>query len=321
MGIRIISTGSYLPKTIEYLQSQTKSSINDSSKLATLFSGAKEHRVSLDFETPTFMGMRAACNALSNGDINPKTLDAVICYSGIEDHETPKDVYGMLSEIGCDGIMAWTIDTACASFLSHLNCANALSMIGKKRILIIDSMNWVNRAFSTQKNSNGPESLVGDGAGAIVVEAVSGHGTLIDILERTSTSNFDFIRMGSAQSTGKREYITFTKNQKTIYRAFTILPETAQELLNRNGVRNSDITWTITHQPGINAMRKWHEALGIPIEKNLNTFEIYGNMSTANIPITLNHFLNVDPRIERGDIILAFTAGAGIHCAAALIEY
>ena len=71
----------------------------------------------------------------------------------------------------------------------------------------------------------------------------------------------------------------------------------------------------------MNIIQKWHDLLGIPTERNLNTFNLYGNMSAANIPVTLNHFLNVDAKIQRGDIILAFTAGAGIHCVAALIEY
>ena len=321
MGIRIISTGSYLPQTIETVAPQSPTKKGKNADLAWLFSGAQEHRVCQDFETPTYMGTQAALNALANGDIDPKTIDAVLCYSGIEDNETPKDVYGMMKQIGCDGSMAWSIDTACASFLSHLHCANALSMLKKKRFLIIDSMNWVNRAFNKNSRDNGPGSLVGDGAGAVIAEAIPGRGSLIDVLEKTSTSDFDFIKMGSAQNTGKHEYIEFTKNQKTIYRAFSILPEVTQELLNRNGLRPNDITWTITHQPGINAILKWHEMLSMPIERNLNTFQAYGNMSVANIPITLDHFLTVDPKIRRGDLILTFTAGAGIHCATALIEY
>ena len=322
MSIHIISTGSYLPQAIESVQPPLSGSMDtNNGSLAELFSGAREHRTCSEYETTTYIGVQAARNALTKGNIEPQSIDAVLCYSEAEDNQIPKDVYGIIDEIGCYGAMAWTIDTACASFLSHLNCANALSLTGKKRFLIIDSMNWVNRAFTKDKKADGPESLVGDGAGAVVVEAVSSRGSIIDTIEKTSTLDFEFITMNNAQVTGKRESIEFTTKHKIIHRAFSILPETAQELLNRNNLNNNDITWTITHQPGINAMRKWHELLEIPIEKNLNTFQIYGNMSAANIPVTLDHFLTVDPKIKRGDIILAFTAGAGIHCVATLIEY
>jgi 3-oxoacyl-[acyl-carrier-protein] synthase-3 len=321
MGIRIISTGSYLPRTIDAVASQTSSKESYNADLAWLFSGAQEHRVCTEQETSTHMGIQAAKNALTKGDIDPATIDTVLSYTGVADHETPKDVYGIINGAGCDGAMAWTIDTACASFLSHLHCANALSSMGRRRFLIIDSMNWVNRAFDDDTKRNGPGSLVGDGAGAVIAETVSGRGNIIDVLEITSTEDFNFIKMNSAQVSGDREYLAFTKSPKIIYRAFSILPETAKRLLDKNGLSPSDISWTITHQPGINAILKWHEMVGIPVERNLNTFKLYGNMSAANIPVTLDHFISHDQKINRGDLILAFTAGAGIHCAAALIQY
>lgn len=318
MGIRIISTGVFLPQTIECVKPQVNPG---DANLAFLFSGAQEHRVCKDYETPTYMGVQAGLNALANGNIDPKTIDAVLCYAAIEDHVTPKSVYGMMSQLGCDGALAWSLDTACASFLSHLNCANALSLIGKKRFLIIESMNWANRAFNKDDKTNGPGALVGDGAGAVVVEAVPNRGSIIDAIEKTSTAEFDFIKMQSAQITGNRECLVFTNSHRIVHRAISILPETAQELLDRNNLLKTDVTWTFTHQPGVTAMKKWHEMLDMPIEKNLNTFSTYGNMFAANIPVTLDHFLTTEPRIKRGDIILAFTAGAGIHCAATLIQY
>ena len=321
MGIRIIGTGSYLPRTVTVVDAQEPANGKHDEQLAWLFSGAREHRVCVDEETSTYMGMQAGKNALMNGDVDPSTIDTVISYTGVSDRETPKDVYGIIKGIGCDGAMAWTIDTACASFLSQLHCANALAAMGRRRFLIVDSMNWVNRAFDDTAKKNGPGSLVGDGAGAIIAESVPGRGSVIDILEISSTEDFEFIRMESAQVSGNRQYLKFTNSHKTIYRAFSILPETAQQLLDKNGLSPGDVTWTVTHQPGINAIHKWHEMVGIPIERNLNTFHLYGNMSAANIPVTLNHYICNDGKIQRGDIILAFTAGAGIHCAAALIEY
>ena len=321
MGIQIIGTGSYLPQKVESIQPPSTPANHENSDLALLFSGGQEHRICQDYETPTYMGLQAAKNALANANIDPTTIDAVISYSGVADHETPKDVYGIVREAGCDGAMAWTIDTACASFLTHLHCANALSLAGNKRFLIINSMNWANRAFNKVKKADDPGNLVGDGAGAVVVESIHGRGCIIDILEKTSTSNFDFVKMGSAQVTGNPEYLKFTKNHRIIHRAFSILPETAHELMNRNGLSVNDITWSITHQPGTSAISKWQEMLGIPIERNLNTFQLYGNMSAANIPVTLDYFLNKEPKIKPGDIILSVTAGAGIHCVAALIQY
>ena len=184
MGIQIIGTGSYLPQTVESIQPQTTPSSYENGDLALLFSGGQEHRISQDYETPTYMGIQAAKKAFANADIDPTTIDAVISYSGVADHETPKDVYGIVREAGCDGAMAWTIDTACASFLTHLHCANALSLAGNKRFLIVNSMNWANRAFNKIKKADDPGKLVGDGAGAVIVESIPDRGSIIDILKK-----------------------------------------------------------------------------------------------------------------------------------------
>ena len=118
MGIRIIGTGSYLPSRVEAINPPSAPINYENSELALLFSGGQEHHICQDYETPTYMGIQAAKKAVTNCDIDPATIDAVISYSGVADHETPKDVYGIVREVGCDGAMAWTIDTACASFLS-----------------------------------------------------------------------------------------------------------------------------------------------------------------------------------------------------------
>lgn len=317
MGIRIISLGSYLPSTIETIQDQAAPGDNQGQELT----GIHTRRVCQQHETPIYMGIQAAKIALANAVISPHTIDVVLSYSGVEDHITPKGVYGMLDDIGCNGAMAWPIDTACTSFISHLHCANALSLLRKKRFLIIESMNVVNRAFSKEDRGNGPGSMVGDAAGVAIVDAEPGRGCLIDIIEKTNSLDFDFLKMNSAQVTGNRESLVFTKSHKIIRRASSIAPETALELLERNGLTGRDINWSVSNQPGINAVHRWHEMAGIPLEKNLNTYYLYGNMLAANIPVTLNHFLTIDPKIKRGDIILVFAVGAGIHCAAALIEY
>ena len=316
MGIRIVSTGVYVPeRIIKNPEDQAMSDFTDDKNL-NMFVGAGERRVCSEHETPSYMGMQAAKKALEKSNIDPATIDAVICYTAVADQETPRDVYKIVAETGCDGAMCWSIDTACASFISHLHCANALSRVDYRRMLLIDSMSWATRAFDEHT-----PFLPGDGAAAVIVDKQVGEGHLLDCLEKSSTNELDFITMQSAQVSGKREKIEFTSSPRVIHRAISILPEIANELLDKNGIDKDEVTWVITHQPGVPAIMKWHELLGIPVEKNLNTFSLYGNMSAANIPVTLDHFLDKEKKIRSGDLVLMFTAGAGIHAAAALYRF
>jgi len=315
MGIRIVSTGVYVPERVVTNSESNHISpqINDDN--LKLFVGAGERHICSVHETPTYMGIQAAKTAISNAKLDPQSIDTIICYTLIGDHEVPKDVYKIAAGIGCDGAMCWSIDTACATFLSQLNCADALVKNGKKRILLINSTNWVSRGFPDDN-----PLLPGDGAGAVIVEEIL-DGNLIDCIEKSSAAQFDFIKLESAQLTGKSEYFEFSNSPRIIHRAISILPEIANEVLAKNNIKKDEVDWTITHQPGVPAILKWHELLDIPVEKNLNTFSLYGNMSAANIPITLDHFLNKEKKIKSGDLVLMFTAGAGIHAAAALYRF
>lgn len=315
MGFRIVSTGVYLPEKIIHVDQTLETSSGEF--IDNLFDGGGQYRVAGTYESATYMGAKAVEQALSKASIDPQSIDIALGFSFVPDYETPRDIYGILRETGCNNAMAWNLDTACASFLSHLHLASILCTNKNKRILIVESSNWVKRAFGNKPLAN----AVGDGAGAIIVEHVDDGGSLIDMVERSNSDLFDFITMKETVSTGNSEQLTFTKNNRTIHKSITIVAETAIELLNNNRINADDIDWTITHQPGIAAIKKWHEIAGIPTEKNLNTYQLYGNMSAANIPITLDHFTNIHPKIKRNDVILMFTAGSGVHPVAALIKY
>jgi len=175
----------------------------------------------------------------------------------------------------------------------------------------------VNRAFGDKPISN----AVGDGAGAVIVDIIPGTGNLLGIQESSNTGLRDFITMQEGVATGNREYLAFTKSNRTIHKSISIVAENARVLMDKHQLTANDIKWSISHQPGMAAIKKWHEIAEIPLEKNLNTYSLYGNVSAANIPITLNHYTEVEPKIKRGDLILMFTAGSGVHPVAALIEY
>lgn len=314
MSIRIIGTGSYLPRQ----RYEKPKNPGDYSNLDDIdfISGLGFRHVCDSRETSTYMGSKAAESAINSADIDPSSIDAIICYTAVADYETPRDVYKIAAQIGCDGAMCWTIDTACASFLTHLHCAYSLSFTGTKRILLISSMNWITRAFNENEGQ-----FAGDGAGAVVVEYDSRQKNYIASMEISSTEQFDFIKMRSSQATGNHEEIQFTKNKHIILRSINILPEIANKLIDQQGIHKNDIKWVICHQPGMPAIERWHDLLEISLEKNLNTYDLYGNMSAANIPITIDHYLNHKPLLKNDDLVLLFSAGAGIHVVATLYRF
>jgi len=58
-------------------------------------------------------------------------------------------------------------------------------------------------------------------------------------------------------------------------------------------------------------------ALGLPAERILTNFAEVGNVSSASIPVALDHFVGTG-QIRPGDVVLSAAVGGGLYAAAAL---
>lgn len=93
------------------------------------------------------------------------------------------------------------------------------------------------------------------------------------------------------------------------------------DLCGRLGVATADIDVLVTNQPNRTFLRNWREALQLPPERHLNTFDQYGNLFGAAIPITLDHAIRAG-QVKDGDlVVLGGFAHAGDFAGAAAIRW
>lgn len=307
-GIRIVSTGVCFPGTpVPNDQLPKETHIPDGAMQR--FHASREH-------TAVWMGTTAARQAIEAAieeNASP-AIDGILSFSGMPDFEYPKDVVLIQRELGLTNVPCWSIDTACASFLTGLQMAEAMILTGRrKRILIIMTMNWSSRAMPISGRA------VGDGAAAAIVESAD-ENSLLASVEKTQSEYFDFIKLGSP-FVDKPVPFEFSSDA-AIGRFFaTKSTEPATEALKRAQIEPEQIDYFIAHQTGKKMLQIWAKRIGIPQERILDTFEKFGNMSAVNIPATLHHFTRSEARIKRGDKILMFAPGAGLHLAATVWEY
>lgn len=192
--------------------------------------------------------------------------------------------------------------------------AEAMILTGRhKRILIVMTMNWSSRAMPLSGRA------VGDGAAAAIVEA-SPENSLLATVEKTNSEYFDFIKLGSP-FVDKPVPFEFSSDA-AIGRFFaTKSTEPAIEALELAKLDPGNIDYFIAHQTGKKMLQIWAKRIGISPDRILDTFELFGNMSAVNIPATLHHFTTIDPKIKRGNALLFFAPGAGLHLAATVWKY
>jgi 3-oxoacyl-[acyl-carrier-protein] synthase-3 len=90
--------------------------------------------------------------------------------------------------------------------------------------------------------------------------------------------------------------------------------------MRSTGITSDEIDWFIPHQANIRIMETVARRLGIPLEKVIVTVDKHGNTSAASIPTALDEAVR-SGKIQRGDLVLTSSFGAGFTWGAALFRY
>jgi 3-oxoacyl-[acyl-carrier-protein] synthase-3 len=117
--------------------------------------------------------------------------------------------------------------------------------------------------------------------------------------------------------------IRFTERRvaSIIERGNRLVPEVVTKACAAAGVHTRDIDLLVTNQPNSIFVRNWREALELPVSKQHDTFDTYGNLFGAAIPI------NVEDAIEKGKLVngallaLGGFSHAGDYAAASIIRW
>jgi 3-oxoacyl-[acyl-carrier-protein] synthase-3 len=227
----------------------------------------------------------------------------------------------------------WVLDlhnTGCVSFVYMMELARHLMQTTPaKTALICNAQTAAGRAFSEPRMRLKPQAVVpGDGFG--VGYLVAGEeAPILSVVHRSFGEHAGDMR--SVSDDGRKYwepgdsplYVDFNDSQVAtiISRGNRIVPEVMFEACKRAGVSARDVDLLVTNQPNPIFLRNWREALELPKEKHPDTFDRYGNLFGAAIPITLDEAI-VDGRVKPGALLaLAGFSHAGDYAAAALVRW
>ncbi|GII80013.1 3-oxoacyl-ACP synthase [Sphaerisporangium rufum] len=111
-----------------------------------------------------------------------------------------------------------------------------------------------------------------------------------------------------------------SKAYNIIERGSEIVPEVVTRVCERIGATPKDIDLLVTNQPNRLLLRNWGAALGIEAPRHFDTFDSYGNLFGAGVPVNLDHALRAGRPAGGGLVVMAGFAGAGELAAAAAVR-
>ena len=171
----------------------------------------------------------------------------------------------------------------------------------------------------------GTNAAVGDGAGAVVLEAASQPGNRTDrgILTshlRSDGRHKDKLYVdGGPSSTGTVGHLRM-EGREVFRHAVAMITDVVVDAFKATGYSAADIDWFVPHQANKRIIDGSAHKLGIDPAKVVTTVDRHGNTSAASIPLALADAV-ADRRIKRGDLVLLEAMGGGFTWGAALVRW
>jgi 3-oxoacyl-[acyl-carrier-protein] synthase III len=252
------------------------------------------------------LAVQAGRAALEMAGADPGDIGLLILCTTTPDQMIPANSASVAAALGIGG-GAMDVNAACAGFTYGLVTASGMVTAGAERVLLIGA-ETLSRATNWHDRTNA--FLFGDGAGAVVLEAVPGDGSLLgwDLGVDGSLVALLYAQHGSGM---------VMRGKEVFRRAVLATVESATASMERAKVSIDDIALFVPHQANMRIIEAAASRLRLPPDRIASVIERTGNTSSASIPLALVDALERG-RIRGGDHLLLAGFGAGMTWASAV---
>jgi 3-oxoacyl-[acyl-carrier-protein] synthase-3 len=323
MTIRAVvrGVGHYLPKRVVE-NKDLEALVETSDEWIKSRSGIERRHFAAEGELTSDLGTHAAMAALKDAGLLASDIDAVIVATSTSDLTFPSVATKIQARLGMTRGFAFDVQAVCAGFVFALTNANALMVSGQaRRVLVIGAetfsrlMDWNDRTTCV---------LFGDGAGALVLEAVESEGANTDrgilATDLNSDGRFsDLLYVDGGTSTGTTGHLRM-EGKEVFRHAIEKLAETAHAALEKANLTSEDVDWIVPHQANIRIIEGTAKRMQVPMDRVIVTVQDHGNTSAASIPLALSVGKSRG-QIKQGDLIVTEAIGGGLAWGAVVLRW
>ena len=322
---KITALGCYVPPKL-LTNADLEKMVDTSDEWILTRTGISQRHIAAPEVATSDLATHAAKAALEARGIPASDLDAILVCTVTPDMLFPSTACLVQHNLEATGAWGFDLIAACSGFLYGLSTGAALVASGTHRKVLVIGADTMSRIIDYTDRSTC--ILFGDGAGAMLIEAVSpGEGDIgfIDFIGEIDGTGAPYLRMpaggsrmpASIETVEKRYHYVHQEGQQVFKYAVKKMAELSEQLLARNGYTASDIDLLIPHQANRRLIDATMERLGLPIEKVLINIGEYGNTTAGTIPLATRDAIQ-SGRLKKGSLVLFAAVGAGYTAGASL---
>jgi len=273
------------------------------------------------------LATEAAKKALAQRGIEASDVDAIIVATVTPDMFFPSTACLVQHKLGAKNVWGFDLSAACSAFVYAVQTGAQFIRSGAhKRVLVIGAdvmssiIDYTDRATCI---------IFGDGAGAVILEAAEDDSVgLIDYEHEIDGSGAQALYMPGGGSlnpstceTVRQKMHYVHQDGQTVFK-FAVKKQTelCERLLERNGLKGSDIKVFIPHQANKRIITATAERLGLNPENVVVNIDRYGNTTAGTIPLAMQTAVD-EGKLKKGDLVLLASVGAGFTIAASLLRW
>jgi len=273
------------------------------------------------------LAVEATKRALQQRGLTPADIELIVLGTVTPDMLFPSTACVVQNKLGAKGAWGFDLSAACSAFVYSLQVgAQFIATGAHKRVLAIGSdvmssiIDYTDRATCV---------IFGDGAGAAMLEpAESDEEGFIDFVHEVDGSGGQFLYMpgggslhpSSKETVANKMHYVHQDGQQVFKFAVRKQAELCLKLLERNGLKGSDIDVFIPHQANLRIINATAERLGLRDGNVIINIDRYGNTTAATIPLAMNTAIE-QGKLKKGSLVMLASVGAGFTVGATLLRW
>jgi len=318
----VAGCGAYLPQRI-VTNAELADRLRTSDDWIAQRTGIRQRHVAADGELTSDLATHAAEAALKSAGLTGDDIDLVVLATTTPDHTFPATATQVQARIGMTRGAAFDIQAVCSGFVYALAIADNFIKVGQAKTALVIGAETFSRILDW--NDRSTCVLFGDGAGAVVLRAGEGKGTVADrgVLTTHLFSDGRHYKLlyvdGGPSATRTTGHVQM-EGREVFRHAVVKMGEAVDAAMAAMGIEGGDLDWLVPHQANLRIIDSMGQRLHLPPEKVVVTVDRHANTSAASIPLALAQAVS-DGRIKPGHLVLLEAMGGGFTWGSALIRW
>jgi 3-oxoacyl-[acyl-carrier-protein] synthase-3 len=323
---KISALGTYVPPRI-LSNKDLETMVDTSDQWIVERTGIRERHLVDKGVATSDLAVEATKRALAERGIEASEIEAIIVATVTPDMFFPSTACLVQNKLGIKNVWGFDLSAACSAFVYALQSGAQFILSGAhKKVLVIGSdvmssiIDYTDRATCV---------IFGDGAGAVLLEPADDDSlAIIDFLHEVDGSGACALYMPGGGSWHPSTHETVEKKMHYVHQdgqavfKFAIRKQTevCEKLMQRNGVKGSDIAAFIPHQANRRIITATADRLGLRPESVIINIDRFGNTTAGTIPLAMQT-AREEGRLKKGDLVLLASVGAGFTVGATLLRW